>query len=128
MQAKELQEKALEISQLEWWLANPIVKSFFLCVESTSDDEGRYFLEVENRAYHLTTDSDVLDDELNPDDEYEMDSHIYDSYMHHDFSTSSYYPVDINESHYDRVYRPYPTDAEIQARIDSILSMFVGDL
>lgn len=126
MLIKELQEKALEVSQLDWWLQNPTVKSFFLRSEDTGDDNGSYFLEIENRSYRLTTDSDILDGDLNPDDEYEMNSSVYDCYMHCDFSTSSYYPVDVSKQYYERIYRPYPTDAEIQNRIDTIISMFGG--
>jgi hypothetical protein len=122
MLVKELQEKVLEVSQLEWWLQNPTIKSFFLRSEATGDDNGNYFVEVENRSYRLTTDSDVLNSDLDHDDEYEMNSSFFDYCMHPDFSTKTYYPVDINESHYERIYRPYPTDAEIQARIDTILN------
>ena len=121
MQVEELIDKALELQQLRWWLSNPTVESFFLRSEATGDDNGNYFVEVENRSYRLTTDSDVLDDALDPDDEYEMNSSIFDSYMHPDFSTSSYYPVNINQPHYARVYRPQIIDAEIQTRIESIL-------
>lgn len=127
MLVKELQEKALELAQLEWWLQNPTIKSFFLRSEDCSDDEGRFFVEIENRSYRLTTDSDVLADELDPDDEYEMNTTSYDWYMHPNFSTDSYYPIDVNTFYYGRVYRPYPTDTEMQARIDTILSIIVCD-
>lgn len=114
MQAKELIAKALELSQLQWWLANPTVKSFFLCVESTSDDDGHYYIQIQNRNYYLTTDN-VDEEDLDDDNDY------FDYDHHRDFSTKTYYPVDINQSHYQRIYRPYPTDAEIQTRIDTIL-------
>lgn len=126
MLVKELIDKALEIEQLIWWLQNPTVESFFLRSESTGDDNGSYYVEVENRSYRLTTDSDILDDNLDPDDDYEMNSSVYDYYMHHDFSTSSYYPVNINESHYERIHRPKMTDTEMQERINTILSTVGG--
>lgn len=34
MTSKELQEKALEVAQLEWWLDNPGLQSFRLQVDS----------------------------------------------------------------------------------------------
>ena len=121
MQAKELQEKALKVSQLEWWLQNPTIKSFFLRSESTGSDEGSYYIEVENRNYWLTTDP------LNEhEDGFDGENDYYDYETHSGFSTKTYYPVNINESHYERVYRPSMTDTEIQGRIDTILSMAGG--
>jgi hypothetical protein len=34
MTSKELQEKALEVAQLEWWLQNPGLQSFTLQIDS----------------------------------------------------------------------------------------------
>lgn len=116
MHKKELQEKALELARLEWWLANPTVKSFYLSVEHDGDDEGHFYKTVENRTFDLTTDT-VEDPDFDDDNRY------FDYENHPNFYTTEYYPVDIRECNYSRVYRPFKTDAEIQDRIDTILSM-----
>ena len=89
MTSKELQEKALEIAQLEWWLAHPGLESFWLYVDSWEGDNC-----------------------------YKKD------YIHHaDKPIEKAYPVSPYIEHDGfRVKRPYQTNAEIQARIDHILS------
>ena len=121
MQAKELIDKALEIQQLQWWLAHPSIKSFHLSVEHDGDDEGHFYKTVENRTFDLTTDT-VEDPDFNDDDRW------FDYENHSSFSTKSYYPVDINKSHHERIYRPYSgDDMEIQARVNHILYTLTFD-
>lgn len=90
MTSKELQEKALEVAQLEWWLAHPGLESFWLEIDSWVDDNYYY-----KRDYGFDADKPI----------------------------EKAYPVVLDLEHgCFRVKRPYQTDAEIQARIDHILS------
>ncbi len=113
MQAKELIDKALEVQQLLWWLKYPDLVSFFLRYGRASSDEGEYWMEQEESKFLLKIDSQPLPYEDEDDIDYS------------DYSVSAY-PCKREGEIYTRVYRPYPTDAEIQARINTILSTFGG--
>jgi hypothetical protein len=106
MTSKELQKKALEVAQLEWWLQNPELKSFLLCVERCQNDEGETVYQQSETKFHTG-------------DKEEPWEQFYDW----DYSYNCIrYPVAIDmKDFYARVKRPYQTDAEIQARIDVIL-------
>lgn len=118
MQAKELFEKVLELQQLNWWLENPTVKSFFLSVYHDGNDEGRYYKTIENNVFYLTT--DILDED--EDYYHDSDDRWYDYEKHPNFSTTNYYPIDINESYDERIFRPKMSDQQIQERINYIVS------
>ena len=103
---KELIDKLLELQELQWWLKHPTVKSFFLrsgCYSTPQNNSFSFYIKTENDDYDLT--EELTDDFL---------------------VKVTYYPIDINKMQSKRVYRPYPTDTEIQARINTILSTFGG--
>jgi len=105
MQTNELIDKALELQQLVWWLDNPTIKSFFLSCECHSNNENRsFYLKIQNSEYNLTVD-------------------ITARFL----VMVSNYPIDINKTHNEHVYRPYPTDVEIETRIDHILYTLTFD-
>ena len=108
MQAKELIDKALEIEQLQFWLKYPELQSFFLRYSWASSDEGESWMEQEESKFLLKTDLQSLPYEDEDDIDYS------------DFSVSTY-PCKREGEISERIYRPYPTDTEIQARIDTIL-------
>lgn len=113
MQARELIDKALEIEQLLWWLKYPDLASFFLRYTWASSDEGESWMEQEESKFLLKTDPQPLP--------YASEDEIEGS----DYSVSAY-PCKREGEIYERIYRPQMTDAEIQARIDYILSTFGG--
>jgi hypothetical protein len=108
MNLQELISKALEAETLAWWLKHPELQSFFLRYSWASSDEGEYWMEQEESKFLLKTDSQPLPYEDEDDIDYS------------DYSVSAY-PCKREGEIYERIYRPYDTDAEIQARINTIL-------
>lgn len=111
MQVKELIDKALEVEQLQFWLKYTELQSFFLRYTWASSDEGESWMEQEESKFLLKTDPQSLP--------YASEDEIEGS----NYSVSAY-PCKREGEIYERIYRPYPTDTEIQARIDHILSTF----
>ena len=109
LKPQELIDKALEVEQLLWWLKYPDLASFFLRYTWASSDEGSSWMEQEESKFLLKTDPEPLP--------YASEDEIEGS----DYSVSAY-PCKREGGIYHRIYRPYPTDTEIQARIDTILN------
>lgn len=105
-------DKTLEIQQLRWWLQNPELKSFLLCVERCGNDEGEIVYEQSETKFHA-------DEREKPWDDFHDWDYSYNC---------TRYPVATDmEDFYARVYRPYSTDAEIEKRINHILYTLTFD-
>ena len=113
MNLEELISKALEIEQLQWWLKYPTLQSFYLRRGWGSSDEGEYWTEQEETRFILST--DIYDPE-----EFSEDDSYWDYENHSDFGVTDY-PCKREGAISERICRPYPTDTEIQVRIDVIL-------